>query len=407
MSANGVKEYLFASESVSPGHPDKCCDQVSDSILDACLQEDPNSHVAVETTVKGNTIGLYGEISTNNKNLNCEKIVRETLRRIGYSSEAFDMNPNTCSVLINIREQESQIGDIVHDKSKASKESLGAGDQGLMFGYATNETDDYMPMSLVLSHALQRKLREKYDYAQQHKEERPPFWWLRTDAKSQVVVKYREENGVLTPLYAKVAVLSVQHSESIDQNEMSNALYFLVIDVLQDYNMFDPIETEIKINAKQQLSCTPWTIGGPNADAGTTGRKIIVDTYGGHGAHGGGAFSGKDPSKVDRSAAYYARYVAKSLVHAKLCQRVLIQISYVIGSPKPLNIYVNTFGTVLAPMTDEKLLEIITMNFDFRPGMIIDELGLTSGSFKYADTAVFGHFGGTQYPWEQTKTLMY
>lgn len=397
------REYLFASESVSPGHPDKCCDQVSDSILDECLCEDPNSRVEVETTVKGNTIGLYGEISTNHKNLNCEKIVRETLRRIGYTSESIDMNPDTCSVLINIRAQESQIGNIVHDQSRATKESLGAGDQGLMFGYATDETDDYMPMSLVLAHAIQRKLRERVDEV---KTLWTTFWWLRTDAKSQVVVKYCETNGVLIPLYAKIAVLSVQHSELVNQNDITNNLYELVADVLKNYNMFDPA-TEIKINAKQQLSCTPWTVGGPNANAGTTGRKIIVDTYGGHGAHGGGAFSGKDPSKVDRSAAYYARFVAKSLVHAKLCRRVLIQISYVIGTPEPLNIYLTTYGTVKKDMTDDQLLKIVETNFDFRPGMIIDELKLTSCDFKYADTAVFGHFGGTKYPWEQTKELKY
>lgn len=421
-----MSSYLLASEAVSRGHPDKACDQISDRILDYCLgvekQTGVASRVAVETTIKGNVVGLFGEV-TCKENVPYNLIVREVLDEIGYSREDLDLNPTTCSVHINVRGQEAEIAGVVHNQERATKDSLGAGDQGLMYGYATDESPELMPMSLVLAQGIQMELRAKFEEAREMKKKvakennisvkklesdvelrkNIDFWWLRTDAKSQVVVEYRDEKGALFPITATVAVLSVQHSKHVSHNEYEDLLRALVKGVLDKYNMHSD-RTEYLINIKQKTSGHGWTVGGPNADAGTTGRKIIVDTYGGHGAHGGGAFSGKDPSKVDRSAAYYARYVAKSLVYSKLCRRVLVQVSYVIGRPEPLNIFINSYGTGIVP--DSKLLDIVKNNFDFRPGYIIEELQLLNpDKVKYKDTAYHGHFGRDQFTWEKPKLL--
>jgi len=419
-----TKNYQFASESVSRGHPDKCCDQISDAILDACLAQDPTSKVAVETTTKGNVIGLFGEVTTRT-DINYEKIVRDTLRQIGYSKEAVDIDPDTCSVEIHVRGQEAEIAQIVHNQYKAKKEDIGAGDQGLMFGYASDETPEFMPMSLMLAHNIQKCLRAKYEAAREQcarlsREQGKTFQqleaegaldaieysWLKPDAKSQVVVDYEEQpDGSLKTLGVAKAVLSTQHSTRVSIKNIEDKLEAVVREALREYGIANADTAELIINGKQKLSGSEWTVGGPNADAGTTGRKIIVDTYGGHGAHGGGAFSGKDPSKVDRSAAYYARYVAKSLVAAKLAKRVLVQVSYVIGVPEPLNIHVNSYGTS-GDKTDAELLEIVKKNFDFRPGFIVEELDLLNANrVSYLRSAYHGHFGRDEFPWEQPKKL--
>nr|O09486.2 RecName: Full=S-adenosylmethionine synthase; Short=AdoMet synthase; AltName: Full=Methionine adenosyltransferase; Short=MAT [Amoeba proteus] len=418
--------YLFASEAVSRGHPDKACDQVSDRVLDYCLQAEKKckkaSRVALETTIKGNVVGLFGEV-TCQKTFPTISWFRELVTEIGYSREDLDLDPTTCSVHINVRGQEAEIRGVVHNQERAAKETLGAGDQGLMFGYATDETPERCPCLWFLLRRFKLALRSKFEEARKKKIELAvakgikvsqvdatpelrdtiDFWWLHTDAKSQVIIEYEDDSGALKPITARVAVLSVQHSKFVTHDQYEDRLPQLVKGVLDEYGMHSEA-TEYLINIKQKTSGYGWTVGGPNADAGTTGRKIIVDTYGGHGAHGGGAFSGKDPSKVDRSAAYYARYVAQNLVRAKLCRRVLVQVSYVIGKPEPLNIYVNTYGT--GTHSDSELLEIINKNFDFRPGFIIEELDLLNPDrIKYVETAYHGHFGRPEFPWEQEKTL--
>eukprot|EP01094_Clydonella_sp_ATCC50884_P015934 TRINITY_DN2660_c0_g1_i7.p1 TRINITY_DN2660_c0_g1~~TRINITY_DN2660_c0_g1_i7.p1 ORF type:complete len:438 (-),score=165.31 TRINITY_DN2660_c0_g1_i7:225-1538(-) len=421
MASETKTTFLFASEAVARGHPDKCCDQVSDAIVDACRGVDPDARVAVETTVKGNTLGLYGEVTMTGE-VNYEQVARRTVAQIGYSAEAIDMDPRTMTVTVAIRGQEEEIGAIVDRQRTASKDEIGAGDQGLMFGYATNETPECMPMSHALAQGIQMALRAMYDCAQEQIRalvmktgkkrhvleaegalDHIAFWWLRADAKSQVIVEYEKlPNGALKPLHAKRAVLSVQHSDRVAHCDYEQQLQVVVKSVLDKYAMHSDEHTEYLINIKQKTSGANWTVGGPNADAGTTGRKIIVDTYGGHGAHGGGAFSGKDATKVDRSAAYYLRYAAKSLVASGLCERALIQVSYVIGQAEPLNIHVDSYGTG----DDAQLLRVVRENFDFRPGHMIEELHLfDTARVQYADTAYHGHFGRACFPWEQPKKL--
>ena len=380
--------YFFSSESVTEGHPDKLCDLISDSILDACLLQDPNSKVAMETVAKSNMILLAGELTTNAK-INVDQIVRDKIKDIGYDDEKKGLNYKTCDVIQKITLQSKDISQAVHENKK--DEDIGAGDQGLMFGYATNETKELFPFSHLMALKLSLKLAEV--------RKKNIIKYLRPDGKTQVTVEYKEENGKMIPLRVQTVLISTQHDENVSNEEIKKDIMEKVIKEVIPANMLDE-ETKYFINPSGK-----FIIGGPEADAGLTGRKIIVDTYGGWGAHGGGAFSGKDPSKVDRSGAYAARWIAKSLVHAKLCDRALVQIAYSIGIAEPLSIFVNTYGTVKEGYTDAKLVEIVKKNFNLKPGHIINELELKTP--RYAKTACGGHFSREDqgFPWENPKDL--
>ena len=379
--------YFFSSESVTEGHPDKLCDLISDSILDACLLQDPNSKVAMETVAKSNMILLAGELTTNAK-INVDQIVRDKIKDIGYDDEKKGLNYKTCDVIQKITLQSKDISQAVHENKK---DEVGAGDQGLMFGYATNETKELFPFSHLMALKLSLKLAEV--------RKKNIIKYLRPDGKTQVTVEYKEENGKMIPLRVQTVLISTQHDENVSNEEIKKDIMEKVIKEVIPANMLDE-ETKYFINPSGK-----FIIGGPEADAGLTGRKIIVDTYGGWGAHGGGAFSGKDPSKVDRSGAYAARWIAKSLVHAKLCDRALVQIAYSIGIAEPLSIFVNTYGTVKEGYTDAKLVEIVKKNFNLKPGHIINELDLKTP--RYAKTACGGHFSREDqgFPWENPKDL--
>ncbi len=380
--------YFFSSESVTEGHPDKLCDLISDSILDACLLQDPNSKVAMETVAKSNMILLAGELTTNAK-INVDQIVRDKIKDIGYDDEKKGLNYKTCDVIQKITLQSKDISQAVHENKK--DEDIGAGDQGLMFGYATNETKELFPFSHLMALKLSLKLAEV--------RKKNIIKYLRPDGKTQVTVEYKEENGKMIPLRVQTVLISTQHDENVSNEEIKKDIMEKVIKEVIPAKMLDE-ETKYFINPSGK-----FIIGGPEADAGLTGRKIIVDTYGGWGAHGGGAFSGKDPSKVDRSGAYAARWIAKSLVHAKLCDRALVQIAYSIGIAEPLSIFVNTYGTVKEGYTDAKLVEIVKKNFNLKPGHIIKELELKTP--RYAKTACGGHFSREDqgFPWENPKDL--
>ena len=380
--------YFFSSESVTEGHPDKLCDLISDSILDACLLQDPNSKVAMETVAKSNMILLAGELTTNAK-INVDQIVRDKIKDIGYDDEKKGLNYKTCDVIQKITLQSKDISQAVHENKK--DEDIGAGDQGLMFGYATNETKELFPFSHLMALKLSLKLAEV--------RKKNIIKYLRPDGKTQVTVEYKEENGKMIPLRVQTVLISSQHDENVSNEEIKKDIMEKVIKEVIPANMLDE-ETKYFINPSGK-----FIIGGPEADAGLTGRKIIVDTYGGWGAHGGGAFSGKDPSKVDRSGAYAARWIAKSLVSAGLCDRALVQISYSIGLPDPLSIFVNSYGTVKPPYTDKKLVEIVEKNFCLRPGIIIRDLKLKTPI--YSKTACGGHFSREDqgFPWEVPKKL--
>ena len=384
-----MEKYIFTSESVTEGHPDKICDAVSDAILDACMAEDPMSRVACETAMCTGFALVTGEITTKAV-IDYQKIVRDTIREIGYDDSSKGFDADTCAVFVAMDQQSPDIAMGV-DKALEARESsmtdeqieaIGAGDQGMMFGYATNETPEYMPYSINLAHKLTRKLTEV--------RKNGTLAYLRADGKSQVSVEYDENNK---PVRLEAIVISTQHDEKVTQEQIHEDIRKYVIDAVVDPAMVDG-NTKIYINPTGR-----FVIGGPHGDAGLTGRKIIVDTYGGVGRHGGGAFSGKDCTKVDRSAAYAARYVAKNLVAAGYADRMEIQLSYAICVAQPTSINVNTFGT--GKVSEEKIVEVIRKHFDLRPAGIIKMLDLRRPIYK--QTAAYGHFGRTDVdlPWEK------
>jgi len=373
-----MRRYQFTSESVTEGHPDKICDQVSDAILDALLKQDPKSRVAVETFVKTGMAIVGGEVTTKAW-VDVPEIVRGTIKSIGYNDSSIGFDWETCAVLSAIEKQSPDIAQGVDEGTGKHKEQ-GAGDQGLMFGYASSETPALMPAPIYYAHKLAKKM------AQLRKSGELP--WLRPDGKSQVTFQYEDEK----PVSCTTVVLSTQHAPDVSQKEIKEGLTELCIQKVLP-KKFMQNKTKFHINPTGR-----FVIGGPQGDAGLTGRKIIVDTYGGMGRHGGGAFSGKDPSKVDRSATYYARYVAKNVVAAGLAARCEVQIAYAIGVAQPVGVHVNTFGT--AAVDEQKLERWIMKNFDMRPKAIIEQLDLLKP--VYQKTAAYGHFGRKEFSWEKT-----
>lgn len=385
----GMEKRLFTSESVTEGHPDKMCDQISDAILDALLEQDPMSRVACETATTTGLVLVMGEITTN-AYVDIQKIVRDTVREIGYTRGKYGFDAETCAVITAIDEQSSDIAMGVNKALEAKEntmsdaeiEAIGAGDQGMMFGYASNETEEYMPYPIALAHKLARRLTEV------RKDGTLPY--LRPDGKTQVTVEYDEEGR---PLRLDAVVLSTQHDPEVTQEQIHEDIKKYVFDAIIPGNMIDA-ETKFFINPTGR-----FVIGGPHGDSGLTGRKIIVDSYGGYARHGGGAFSGKDCTKVDRSAAYAARYVAKNLVAAGLADKCEVQLSYAIGVAHPTSIQIESFGT--GKLSDQKLTEIVRENFDLRPAGIIKMLDLRRPLYK--QTAAYGHFGRNDLdlPWER------
>jgi len=380
---------MFTSESVSEGHPDKMCDQISDAVLDACLEQDPMSRVACETAIKTGFVQLLGEITTK-AYVNFDELVRQVVNDIGYDSSDKGFDGNTCAVLSAIASQSPDIAlgvdhaleDKAGEMTDADIEHVGAGDQGMMFGFACNETPTLMPLPIYLAHKLTRRqseLRKNGDIS-----------WLRPDAKSQVTIEYSKGK----PVRVDTVLISTQHAPEVSQNEITETITDQLIMPTLPADMVDN-------NIKVYVNPTGrFVVGGPMGDAGLTGRKIIVDTYGGMGRHGGGAFSGKDATKVDRSAAYAARYVAKNIISAGIADRVEVQVAYAIGVAHPLSVNVETFGT--AKISDNHIADLITENFDLRPGAIIRDLGLRKPIFR--NTAAYGHFGrdDIEFPWERT-----
>ncbi len=384
-----MEKRLFTSESVTEGHPDKMCDAISDAILDALMEKDPMSRVACETASCTGFVLVTGEITTN-AYVDIPKIVRETVKEIGYDKSEYGFDGNTCAVMVSIDEQSSDIAMGV-DKALEAKENqmseeeleaIGAGDQGMMFGYATNETEEYMPYTISLAHKLAQQLTKVRKDG--------TLTYLRPDGKSQVSVEYDENDK---PVRLEEVVLSTQHDPDVTQEQIHEDIKKYVFDPILPAELIDE-NTKFFINPTGR-----FVIGGPHGDAGLTGRKIIVDTYGGYARHGGGAFSGKDCTKVDRSAAYAARYVAKNIVAAGLADKCEIQLSYAIGVAQPTSIMADTFGT--GKVSDEKLVEIIRENFDLRPAGIIKMLNLRRPIYK--QTAAYGHFGRNDLdlPWEK------
>ncbi|MBQ1193759.1 MAG: methionine adenosyltransferase [Lachnospiraceae bacterium] len=384
-----MEKLLFTSESVTEGHPDKICDAVSDAILDALVEQDPMSRVACETCTSTGFVLVMGEI-TSKANIDIPKIVRDTVAEIGYTKAEYGFDANTCAIMVTLDKQSEDIAMGV-DKALEARENtmtdseidaIGAGDQGMMFGYATNETEEYMPYPIALAHKLSRKLTEV--------RKNGTLKYLRPDGKTQVTVEY-DENG--KPIGLNAVVLSTQHDPDVTQEQIHADIKKYV---------FDPVLPKELVNEKTKFFINPtgrFVIGGPHGDSGLTGRKIIVDTYGGYARHGGGAFSGKDCTKVDRSAAYAARYVAKNIVAAGFADKCEIQLSYAIGVAYPTSIMVDTFGT--GKLNDEKLVEIIRENFDLRPAGIIKMLDLRRPIYK--QTSAYGHFGRNDIdlPWEK------
>ena len=387
-----VERRLFTSESVTEGHPDKMCDQISDAILDALMAQDPMSRVACETATTTGMVLVMGEITTN-AYVDIQKIVRDTIKEIGYTRGKFGFDAETCGVITAIDEQSADIAMGVdkaleakeHTMSEEEIDAIGAGDQGMMFGYASDETPEYMPYPIALAHKLSRKLTEV------RKNGTLPY--LRPDGKTQVTVEY-DENGV--PARLDAVVLSTQHDPEVTQDQIHKDIKKYVFDAIIPEGMVDE-KTKFFINPTGR-----FVIGGPHGDSGLTGRKIIVDTYGGMARHGGGAFSGKDCTKVDRSAAYAARYVAKNIVAAGLAKKCEIQLSYAIGVAHPTSIMVDTFGT--GAVEDDKLVEIVRENFDLRPAGIIQMLDLRRPIYK--QTAAYGHFGRTDIDLPDRKSVV-
>jgi len=365
-----MNKYLFTSESVTEGHPDKICDQISDAILDAILKQDPDARVACETAVNTGLILVMGEITTDCY-VDIPKIARDTVVEIGYDRAKYGFDGTTCAVLTSIDEQSSDIAMGVDEKQEDGISSLGAGDQGMMFGYASDETKEYMPLPIVLAHKLARQLSKiRKDKVVDY---------LRPDGKTQVTVEYHDDK----PVRIHTIVLSTQHSEKVSQKRLTQDMIQHVINEVIDSSMMDE-NTIILINPTGR-----FVVGGPQGDSGLTGRKIIVDTYGGMARHGGGAFSGKDPTKVDRSAAYAARYVAKNIVAAKLAKKVEVQLAYAIGKSQPVSIYVDSFNTGV--IEDEKLAEMIQKEFNLSPSAIIETLQLQRPIYR--KLAAYGHMG--------------
>ena len=375
--------YLFTSESVSEGHPDKVADQISDAILDQFLSQDPNSKVACETLVTTGLVVISGEVRSE-AYVDVQEVARKVINRIGYNKAEYKFDGDSCGVISTIHEQSPDINRGVSQEEKGAGEQ-GAGDQGLMFGYACSETDEYMPLSLTISHML---LQELAKIRREGKE----MTYLRPDAKSQVTIEYNDNNH---PERINTIVVSTQHDEFDEDEVMLAKIKADVKSILiPRVKALLPERTQKLFNDDIILHVNPtgkFVIGGPHGDTGLTGRKIIVDTYGGKGAHGGGAFSGKDSSKVDRSAAYAARYIAKNLVAAGVAEEVLVQVAYAIGVARPVSIYVNTYGTAKAGLTDAQISEKVAKMFDLRPARIIEKFGLKNPIFE--ETAAYGHFG--------------
>ncbi|MGN0298197.1 MAG: methionine adenosyltransferase [Lachnospiraceae bacterium] len=385
-----MAHYLFTSESVTEGHPDKMCDQISDAILDELMRQDPMSRVACETCATTGLVLVMGEISTTGY-VDIQKVVRDTVAEIGYTRAKFGFDASTCGVIVALDEQSGDIAMGVNEAlevrgEKGQDEQLGAGDQGMMFGYATDETDEYMPYPIYMAHKLARRLTEV--------RKNGTLDYLRPDGKTQVTVEFDEQDN---PVRIDAVVLSTQHDDKVTQAQIHEDIKKYVFDEVLPADMLDE-KTKYYINPTGR-----FVIGGPHGDSGLTGRKIIVDTYGGRARHGGGAFSGKDCTKVDRSAAYAARYVAKNIVAAGLAKRCEIQLSYAIGVAEPTSIMVDTFGTGV--LSSDKLVEIIKKEFDLRPAGIIKMLDLRRPIYK--QTAAYGHFGRNDLnlPWEQLNKV--
>jgi len=378
-----MSEYLFTSESVTEGHPDKLCDQVSDAVLDACIAQDKTSRVACETLTKTGFVMVAGEITTRAQ-LDYPAIVRDVVKEIGYSDSSMGFDYKTCGVLVAVEQQSPDIKQGVDGHGVYTQNELGAGDQGMMFGYACDDTPELMPMPIMLAHQLAKQLAEV--------RKNGTVDFFRPDGKSQVTVRYDENHRVLG---IHTIVVSTQHAESASHKKIKEAVMEEVI---------KPVVSDDLVDRKTKYFINPtgrFVVGGPMGDSGLTGRKIIVDTYGGTGRHGGGAFSGKDPSKVDRSACYFARYIAKNVVAAKLARRCEVQLAYAIGVAKPVSFLVDTFGTGVLP--NDQLSKIVEANFDARPGALIAELNLRRPIFR--KTAAYGHFGRADkdFTWERTN----
>ena len=401
-----MEKYLFTSESVTEGHPDKVCDQISDAILDAMLEKDPYSRVACETCCTTGLVMVMGEVTTK-EYVDIPKLVRDTVREIGYTRAKYGFDADTCGVMVTLDEQskdiamgvnkalesKSNFGKTIEEEEKindayveADPDNVGAGDQGMMFGYATNETPELMPYAISMAHKLTKKLAEV--------RKNGTLSYLRPDGKSQVTVEYGEDGK---PFRIEAIVVSTQHDPEVTQEKIHEDVKKYVIDTVIPQEMIDK-DTKIFINPTGR-----FVIGGPSGDSGLTGRKIIVDTYGGAAPHGGGAFSGKDPTKVDRSACYAARYVAKNIVAAGLADKCQIQLSYAIGVAEPTSVNIDTFGT--GKLSNEKLLKMVRENFDLRPAGIIKMLDLRRPIYK--QTASYGHFGRNDLdlPWEKTDKV--